>query len=382
MNADLAGQVVYLGLDVAPWPVTAGKPVQLTHYWRVVAPPGGAWRTFVHVQAEDGSEFQNLTHEPVQGRYPVGRWKAGDVIRDQHAFTLPGIWQHRRLEIYAGMFRGRERLPVRPGDRATGTAATGDERGRVHAAGVDVAGAVAPITVRRYRVRETSARLSVDGVLDEPAWTSAPDMGEFVDAATGWPSPRKTHGKLLWNRQTLYLALASDDHQDDETLTVILQPGDDARGKISIDVAADGRIHAGQITGQIACKAISLGAAWRAELAIPLATVGAAGRNAVWGANVLRRPGAPEIAAVSSVWSRLMDHDPARSDQLGEIVFTDRTGVDPRAQASAEREAREEREERDTREVQLRREPGSAPRPRRADLDPASATRRQPFDHR
>ena len=33
VNADLDGKLTYLGMDVSPNPVEAGKDVKLTHYW-------------------------------------------------------------------------------------------------------------------------------------------------------------------------------------------------------------------------------------------------------------------------------------------------------------------------------------------------------------
>src|SRR3954452_18756457 len=40
VNADLDGKVVYLGLDTDAQTVEPGKDFKLTHYWKLVAPPG------------------------------------------------------------------------------------------------------------------------------------------------------------------------------------------------------------------------------------------------------------------------------------------------------------------------------------------------------
>ena len=40
VNADLDGKLIYLGMDVSPNPVEAGKDVKVTHYWKVNVAPG------------------------------------------------------------------------------------------------------------------------------------------------------------------------------------------------------------------------------------------------------------------------------------------------------------------------------------------------------
>ena len=44
VNADLDGKVIYLGLDVDHVPIEPGKDVTLTHYWKLVSPPGRTGR--------------------------------------------------------------------------------------------------------------------------------------------------------------------------------------------------------------------------------------------------------------------------------------------------------------------------------------------------
>ena len=97
VNADLDGKVVYLGLDVDPVPVEPGKDVTLTHYWKLVASPGDGWRTFTHVEGPGKQSFINADHTPVRGKYPVGAWKAGDIVRDAHTIRLPPNWMKKSV---------------------------------------------------------------------------------------------------------------------------------------------------------------------------------------------------------------------------------------------------------------------------------------------
>src|SRR5437762_2943927 len=111
VNADLDGKLVYLGLDVDHIPIEPGKDVTLTHYWKLVASPGQDWKTFTHLNG-GGKSFINADHPPVKGKYPVGSWKAGEIIRDQHTVRLPPGWAFPTVEVYVGLWRGANRMPV------------------------------------------------------------------------------------------------------------------------------------------------------------------------------------------------------------------------------------------------------------------------------
>ncbi|HEY7371505.1 MAG TPA: hypothetical protein VIF57_04950, partial [Polyangia bacterium] len=107
VNADLDGKVIYLGLDVDHVPIEPGKDVTLTHYWKVVSPVSAQWKTFTHLNGGGGSKaFVNADHAVVRGKYPVGAWKAGEIIRDQHTVRLPPNWAQPSVEVYVGLWRG------------------------------------------------------------------------------------------------------------------------------------------------------------------------------------------------------------------------------------------------------------------------------------
>src|SRR5215467_2222569 len=76
VNADLDGKVVYLGLDTDVDTIEPGKDVKVTHYWKVVTPPGDGWKIFTHLEGPNHQNFINADHPPVKGKYPVAAWKA------------------------------------------------------------------------------------------------------------------------------------------------------------------------------------------------------------------------------------------------------------------------------------------------------------------
>ena len=145
VNADLDGKVVYLGLDADPPQVEPGKDVKITHYWKVITPPGDGWRTFTHTSGPNNQGFLNWDHHPIRGKYPVSQWKAGDIIRDEHMIRMAPTWPHKTVEVYTGLWKGSGRLTVKTGPQ--------DGQNRVRAATLEVKGQK-PLPELRYVARK------------------------------------------------------------------------------------------------------------------------------------------------------------------------------------------------------------------------------------
>jgi hypothetical protein len=80
-------------------------------YFESLAPVPQGWRPFFHLDGPGGS-FRNLDHVPVDGAYPVERWRPGQHIRDHQRIVFagpPGVYT-----VYVGLFKGSARLPVTP----------------------------------------------------------------------------------------------------------------------------------------------------------------------------------------------------------------------------------------------------------------------------
>src|SRR5258708_16094873 len=57
--------------------------------------------------------------------------------------------------------------------------------------------------VAQYTCYRTSSPIHIDGILDEPAWTLAPQSTLFVDIVTGKPAWFDTRVPLLWDAASL-----------------------------------------------------------------------------------------------------------------------------------------------------------------------------------
>ncbi|HVZ86800.1 MAG TPA: carbohydrate-binding family 9-like protein [Polyangia bacterium] len=235
VNADLDGKVVFLGLDADPLPVEAGKDLKLTQYFKVVASPGDGWRTFTHLEGPGKQNYVNADHAPVDGKYPVSAWKPGDIIRDIHTVRIPDGWSFPVVEVYVGLWRGAERMPIRTGPH--------DAEGRVLAASIPVRSA-ATNERRRYVARMVTKPPKIDGKLDDAAWTEAPSTGPFVNTMTGGAASIQTQAKLLWDKKNLYVAF---DNADDDVWTDLAKRDDklwtEEADELMIDADGNGRTY-------------------------------------------------------------------------------------------------------------------------------------------
>jgi hypothetical protein len=70
---------------------------------------------FVHVDAE--ALRIHGDHDPVDGKYPVRLWEAGDVIIDEQQLEVPSSYAAGAYTIFVGFYSGETRLPVKAGQK-------------------------------------------------------------------------------------------------------------------------------------------------------------------------------------------------------------------------------------------------------------------------
>jgi hypothetical protein len=120
----LRGAIELYGYRLASPVVAPGGSIDVTYVWRAVRPLAGGWRPFVHIEGP-GGVWINADHVPVQGLWPVDRWRAGQFVRDHQIIPVPATVRGE-LTLWVGMFAGGRRLPV------TGSAPTdGSQRIRM-----------------------------------------------------------------------------------------------------------------------------------------------------------------------------------------------------------------------------------------------------------
>jgi hypothetical protein len=90
---------------------------------RVLNQLSGDWQAFVHL---DGLQQRfNADHELLEGKYPLGLWREGDVMADAIDLVLEPTFAPGRYSVYFGLFSGERRLDVSEGPQADDRIAAG-----------------------------------------------------------------------------------------------------------------------------------------------------------------------------------------------------------------------------------------------------------------
>ncbi|MCS7002931.1 MAG: hypothetical protein NZ518_08795, partial [Dehalococcoidia bacterium] len=85
-----------LGFDRGVTDFRPGDLAHLTLFWRAPSRPGADRPVVIELRDSAGRVAIRETHAVTNGLYPLSRWQAGDVVRDQH--KLP-------LRVPAGQYR-------------------------------------------------------------------------------------------------------------------------------------------------------------------------------------------------------------------------------------------------------------------------------------
>jgi hypothetical protein len=102
-NGAVLGDVAELvGATFAPPSVSPGDATRVVLVFRAIKPTTDDWQVFVHVEdAEGRGERLNADHAP---RVPTSSWKAGELVQDEFAVTLPPGWRARAVNIFVGLW--------------------------------------------------------------------------------------------------------------------------------------------------------------------------------------------------------------------------------------------------------------------------------------
>ncbi len=212
LDIQFENKVRLIGYDLEPSTITPGQPFTITWYWQVDRRLGGGWLEFTHLADAAGSDRLNQDmNGAIRERYPAGRWRPHEFIRDPQTITLPSDWGSDRVVFYLGFWHEEHRLQVTSGPN------DGDNRAR--AASVPVLGAPAAATpttiiapsepsaappIPSLEAGRASA-IRVDGRLDEPAWRSAAESSVFVNTMTGASAEPRATARVLFDDDALYV---------------------------------------------------------------------------------------------------------------------------------------------------------------------------------
>jgi len=117
--ANLDDKLEVLGYDIADPTgklvdhVAPGKKYHMRTYFKVLGGVQSEWEMFIHI---DGFKRRhNGDHKVCEGKYPMSLWLPGDVIEDDHEFTLEPNFSPGPYTLFFGLFVGEARLKVKSG---------------------------------------------------------------------------------------------------------------------------------------------------------------------------------------------------------------------------------------------------------------------------
>jgi len=218
LNVNFDDKITLIGAQIEPGLVVEpGGRVKITLYWRAdKALDDVDWKLFTHVLDTSGERLMNIDNVgPLRHirhnrqSWPPGSWVPGKVYVDTQSFTMPRKLKTSKVQVVAGIWKGRDRLPLKSGPSIT------DNRALIATldTGVTPKGedSVPALQVAQLK---PGLRVRLDGKLSEYAWDGAADTTLFVNVATGKPAPESPvqgSAKLIWDETALYLGVTVKD---------------------------------------------------------------------------------------------------------------------------------------------------------------------------
>lgn len=222
------GAIVYLGSKVEPPSPRPGQTVTLTHYFQSTGAPPQGWDYFTHVVDGSGGMVVNADHPFANGALPMSNWPAGKVVADTHTLAMPS----QPVRVLLGFWQGDSRLAV---DSPRG------HDGANRLLGPVLKGGAPPVP--EYEVPKTAHAPTIDGVPDEAAWKSAPEV-VLKGSLDGREVTYRTTARLLYDDAHLYVAFDGEDRDVWGELLKRDEPiYNEEVFEIFLDANADGRTY-------------------------------------------------------------------------------------------------------------------------------------------
>jgi hypothetical protein len=121
LEAVLGERVELTGFALDEDALRAGKPAQLTLFWKVIKPVGGYYKVFVHLRDASNQNVAQADHAPSEspGTIPDRQWSVGEIIPDLSYLTVPAGLPAGEYRLLVGMYdpATSERLRVQ-GDKS------------------------------------------------------------------------------------------------------------------------------------------------------------------------------------------------------------------------------------------------------------------------
>lgn len=211
IGAVIEDQIRLIGLDLDKRSYTPGEPLTVTWYLEALQDGREDNMIFVHLQGpkNNARAWMNLDHHPIEGLWPLRKLKKGQIVKDVQTFTIRPDFLPGEAHLYWGLWRGERRLKISNPD-----AVKVDSEGRVIAADIKILGdpkAKPALTTATAAALAEGETITLDGKLDEGAWSRAVWTSYWTDPrGRGAPAP-KTRARFLWSATHLYIGVYAED---------------------------------------------------------------------------------------------------------------------------------------------------------------------------
>jgi len=113
LDADLGGQIVLLGYDLAGTQASPGGSLPLTLYWQAQGEMQTSYKVFVQLIGPDGVLAQ-VDAIPVDWARPTTGWVAGEIVTDRYTLLIPADAPEGTYSLIVGMYDENtlQRLPL------------------------------------------------------------------------------------------------------------------------------------------------------------------------------------------------------------------------------------------------------------------------------
>jgi hypothetical protein len=100
----LSEEVLLIGYDQEPQHPRPGQELRVTLYWQTQGELEGVCSSFVHLVDEEGRGVAGSDQQPGGVFYPTDLWRPGEILRDEHVFTVPPETPPGRYRLLVGMY--------------------------------------------------------------------------------------------------------------------------------------------------------------------------------------------------------------------------------------------------------------------------------------
>ncbi|MFZ0547228.1 MAG: hypothetical protein WAM60_17405, partial [Candidatus Promineifilaceae bacterium] len=104
LEVPLADQITFLGYVLSPASPGAEEIATIDLYWRADGRPSQDYTVFIHLVDAAGNQIAGADGPPLNGDFPTGWWREGDVIQDSHLMQISAETAPGEYTILIGLY--------------------------------------------------------------------------------------------------------------------------------------------------------------------------------------------------------------------------------------------------------------------------------------